>query len=81
MHYDAYMNSNKTQCTKREDMTLLVRLFNMELGGFLFISLLCFMLGLFIRQLKPEPGLFLISNWNGANLKLTLIEIMKMFWI
>merc|ERR1719354_1256590 len=33
LHYDQYMNSNKTICTHREDMTLLVRLFNMELGA------------------------------------------------
>lgn len=32
-HNDQYLASNKTRCTKIEDMTLLVRLFNMELGG------------------------------------------------
>ena len=29
-----------------------------------------------ITSLRPEPGLFLISNWNWENLRLTLPEIM-----
>lgn len=33
LHYEMYLQSNKTKCTKHEDMTLMVRLFNMNLGG------------------------------------------------
>ena len=29
-----------------------------------------------ITELRPEPGWFLISNWNWENLRLTLPEIM-----